>query len=52
MRIQKALYSMLKSALLFYWKLRDDLEWEGFKVNSFDLCVAKKQISGDQMTVV
>ena len=52
MRVQKALCGMLKCALLFYWKLWDDLEWEGFKVNPYDLHVANKQINGDQMTVV
>ena len=32
-KIQKALYGMLKSALLFYCKLQKDLENMGFKVN-------------------
>ena len=31
--LQKALYGMLKSALLFYWKLCKDLESIGFVVN-------------------
>ena len=36
MKVQKALYGMMKSALLFYQKLRDYLEQEGFKVNPYD----------------
>ena len=49
MRVQKALYQMLKSALLFYQKLRDDLDQDGLPVNPYDPCVANKQINGDQM---
>ena len=33
MRVQKALYGMLKSSLLFYRKLREDLKHQGLKVN-------------------
>ena len=32
-RMTKALYGMLKSALWFYDKLMEDLEKQGFKVN-------------------
>ena len=35
--LQKALYGMLKSALLFYRKLRKDLESIGFVVNPYDI---------------
>ena len=42
-RVQKATYEMLKSALLFYKKLRHDLEKYGFKVN---------RAQQNQMTVV
>ena len=52
MKVQKALYGMLKSALLFYSKLRNDLIQEGFKVNLYDPCVANKQVNGSQMTIV
>ena len=50
-KIMKALYGMLKSALLFYQKLRKDLEEYGFKVNPYDPCVANMTINGNQMTV-
>ena len=40
--IEKALYGMLRAALLFYRKLRADLEDMGFEVNPYDPCVANK----------
>ena len=51
-RLSKALYGMLRSALLFYKKLRADLEEMGFEVNPYDPCVANKTIEGAQCTVV
>ena len=50
-KLLKALYGLLRSALLFYKKLRGDLENMGFEVNPYDLCVANKDINGSQMTV-
>ena len=44
MKIQKAHHGMLKSALLFYQKLRDDFESNGFQINPYDPCVANKTI--------
>ena len=38
--LQKALYGMLKSALLFYKKLVKDLEATGFRINPYDPCIA------------
>ena len=52
LEILKALYGMLKSALLFYRKLRKDLESIGFKFNPYDRCVANKTINGKQFTVM
>ena len=52
MKMQKALYGMLKSALLLYQKLRDDLERNGFQINPYDPCVANKMIDGEQMTII
>ena len=51
-KLQKALYGMLKSALLFYKKLRKDLESQGFVVNPYDPCVANKMVNGKQLTAV
>ena len=39
-RLSKALYGLLQSALLFYSKLRTELEDFGFAVNPYDPCVA------------
>ena len=50
-RLSKALYGLLQSALLFYRKLRSELEDFGFVVNPYDPCVANKVINGSQMTV-
>jgi Reverse transcriptase (RNA-dependent DNA polymerase) len=47
----KALYGTLQAALLFYKKLRKDLEAIGFKVNQYDPCVANRLVNGTQQTV-
>ena len=52
MRVQKALYGMLKRALLFNEKLSHDLETQGFKINPYDSCLANKLVDGYQMTGV
>ena len=44
-RLSKALYGLLQSALLFYRKLRAELEDFGFMVNPYDPCVANKIIN-------
>jgi hypothetical protein len=51
LRIQKALYGMIKSALLFYRKLISELKGMGFKVNPYDPCIANKMKNGSQMMV-
>ena len=50
--ILRALYGMIKSPLLFYRKLRKDLESIGFKINPYDICVANKMVNGKQFTIV
>ena len=50
-QLQKALYGMLKSALLFYRKLVSDLTAMGFTLNPYDPCVANKMVNGNQLTV-
>ena len=50
-QLQKALYGMLKSALLFYRKLVSDLTSLGFTLNPYDPCVANKIVNGNQLTV-
>jgi hypothetical protein len=50
-KLQKALYGCLRSALLFYKKLVGDLRSQGFELNPCDPCVAKKMINGKQFTL-
>jgi hypothetical protein len=50
-QLEKALYGMMKSALLFHHKLVADLRSIGFKLNPYDPCVANKMIDGHQMTI-
>ena len=52
-QLQKAVYGLLRSAILFYRKLKKQLEEYGFEVNSYDPCVANMTTkSGKQMTVI
>jgi len=51
LRLQKALYGMMKSALLFYRKLISELKGMGFEINPYVPCVVNKMINGSQMTV-
>jgi hypothetical protein len=51
-KMHKALYGMLRSALLFYRKLVADLEADGFEINPYDPCVANRMVNGLQQTVV
>ncbi len=50
-QLEKAVYGMMKSALLFYPKLVADLLSLGYKINLYDPCVANKMINGKQMTI-
>ena len=43
---------MIRAALLFYRKLRRNLEEMGFEVNPYDPCVANRDVNGAQCTVV
>ena len=49
--LQKALYGCLKSALFFYEKQVGYLEACGFRINTYDPCVANNMIGGKQLTV-
>ena len=50
-KLLKALYGLLRSAILFYKKLQKELEDMDFKINPYDPCVSKKLVNGSQMTV-
>jgi len=51
LEILKALCGMMVSSLLFYRKLKKDLQQLGFKVNAYDICLANKMINGKQLAV-
>ena len=50
-RLSKALYGMLRAALLFYKRPRKDLENMGFEFNPYNPCVANMTVNGTQCTV-
>ena len=50
-QMNKALYGLLQSALLFYKQLQKDLEGYSFVINPYDPCGANPMINGHQMTV-
>ena len=49
--LSKALYWMLRAALLFYKRLHSCLEYKGFVINGYEPCVANKMVNGAQMNV-
>ena len=50
-RLLKALYRTLKSALLFWENLSETFQEWGFKINPYDWCVVNKMINGKQCTI-
>ena len=50
-KLAKALYGCMQSALLWYETFKECLEELGFKLNPYDPCVANKIIDGQQCTV-
>ena len=51
LEVNKAIYGMLIAALLWYKKLRGDLESIGFVFNSYEPCICNRDIDGKQHTV-
>ena len=51
MKLLKALYGCMQSALLWYKTFKGKLEGMGFKLNPYDPCVANMNIDGSQCTV-
>ena len=45
------MYGMLRSSLLFYLKLVEELQAYGFSINPNDPCDANKLVNGTQMIV-
>ena len=50
-QVLRALYGMLKAALLWYKKFRKDLEDIGFRFNPYDPCVANRMRNRRQHTI-
>eukprot|EP00804_Cyclotella_cryptica_P005428 CCRYP_002970-RB/>CCRYP_002970-RB protein AED:0.29 eAED:0.29 QI:0/-1/0/1/-1/0/1/0/340 len=51
--LYKSLYGLMRSALLFYRKLRKELKEYGMRMNPYDMCVANKDTkTGHQLTVL
>ena len=50
-KLRKALYGCLRSALLFWRLLSNDLIEQGFELNPYDPCVANKMVNGKQFTI-
>jgi hypothetical protein len=51
-QLQKALYSTLSAAMLFWKDLFGLLSKEGFEPNPYDSCVMNKLVNGNQCTVL
>ena len=51
LRLLKALYGCVRSALLWYELFSSTLQGEGFELNPYDPCIANKIIGGKQCTV-
>ena len=51
-QIQKVLYGLLRSALLFYRNFVKDHEAYGLQINPYDPCLANKMINDKHMTVL
>ena len=52
MKLVKALYGCMQSAILWYETFVTKLKGAGFKLNPYDPCVANKQMNGSQCTIV
>jgi hypothetical protein len=51
LKLLKALYGCVQSALLWYDLFSNTLEKAGFELNPYDTCVANKMIDGKQCTI-
>ncbi len=49
-KLQKALYGLMRASLLFYRKLRKELEAYGFEINPYDPCIANKETDVGKQT--
>ena len=52
LRVLRAIYGCIESAMLWYRLFSSTLEDMGFVINPYDKCVANKEINGSQCTIV
>ena len=52
LKVERAIYGCIESALMWYNMFTGILEEMGFKLNPYDKCVANKWINGKQCTIV
>ena len=52
LKLQKALYGLMRASLLFYRKLRKELEGYGLGVNPYDPCVVNMMTKGGKQLTV
>ena len=52
LKVLRAIYGCIESALLWYELFSSTLQQLGFKINPYDRCVANKIINGKQCTIV
>ena len=51
-KLKKALYGTIQTALLFWKNLTKVLKKWGFTINPYGWCVANKLVKGKQLTIV
>ena len=51
-KLQKVLYRLMRASLLFYRKLRKELEGYGLIVNPFDLCIGNMMMKGGKQLMI
>ena len=51
-KLTKVLYGTLRAALLFYKKLRGNLEDIAFVINIYAPCVKNRMVNGSHVTVI
>ena len=52
MKLSISMYVTLRGVLIYYKKLRKELETYGFVINPYDPCVGNKWVKGSQLKIV
>ena len=51
MKVQRAIYGCIESALQWYKYFTEVLQKEGYVINPYDMCVANKEVGGKQCKI-